>query len=212
MRREKQIIDAAVTSAAMAGEGHTKPKRWRKAPAPHQIVPTITTEAAVAAAEQFVEMWTQGSTQVARILGRPFPLRLERASAFEVRFRGGTEAANTARGMLLGLSTVLPDDQLLRWMLDLMFVAELPEDRIKAEAGGRGSLWDRKLRHTKRGKEALAERDFRERLAEGVERGAEANPPAFDLEMYDKNEIERNADSAIARSGKAPWLFNPPKG
>jgi hypothetical protein len=70
---------------------------------------------------------------VAQTLGRPFPLRLERASAFAVRFEGGTEAANTARGLLLGL-TAVADNATFAWMLDLMFAAELSETRIKAEA------------------------------------------------------------------------------
>jgi hypothetical protein len=168
-KRQKRIVDNAIISAAMAGNG-AMPKRIRETTPRLQSVAHITTEAAVDAAEAVLEVWAEGVRLIDKKFGPGLvPLKLERALATAVKFRGGSEAAAEAASMLRFLITEKHHAPVFDWMLDLMFAAGLSEDKIKAEAGGRGSAWDKRLRHTKAGKNALMERKFRERLAEEFE-------------------------------------------
>jgi hypothetical protein len=169
-KRQKRIIEDAVISAAMAGHG-SMPKRVRETTPRLQSVAYITTEAAVDATEAMIENWAEGVRLIELKYGKGFfPLRLEHAGATSVRFIGGSRAAARATTVLSVLTTMEKDpDPVFALMQDLMFAMGLPEARIKAEAGGRGSLWDKRLRHTKAGKSALKEKQFRERRAEEFE-------------------------------------------
>jgi hypothetical protein len=169
-KRQKRIIDSAIIAAAMAGHG-ARPKRIRETTPRLQSVAYITTEAAVDAAECMIENWAYGVSLIEKKFGKGFfLLRLEHAGATSVRFKGGSRAAGKAFCVLSVLPIMEKDpDPIFAWMQDLMFAVGLPEARIRAEAGGRGSLWDKRLRHTKAGKNALKEKQFRERLAEEFE-------------------------------------------
>jgi hypothetical protein len=79
-----------------------------------------------------------------------FPIRLERTNAFSFRFTNAGDISLPLYGVRLTyLAAVKEDPRPYQLMNDLLFMAQLPEERIRLEATGRNSWWHRKGRKLK---------------------------------------------------------------